>query len=137
AGTRHQPQRTRRRPARHHHDPSGDQGIGRAAGGNRGDVMTTVFSAPPVSYETAIHQLRDTAPGISLRPHAQTPEQVREAAVEFEALFLSEMMGHMFEGVDVDPLFGGGSGERMFRDMLTQEYGKVLARSGNGIGLAD
>ena len=64
-------------------------------------------------------------------------EKIREAAAEFEALFLSEMMNHMFAGVDVDPMFGGGSGEQMFRGMMIQEYGKMMSRTHNGIGLAD
>lgn len=61
---------------------------------------------------------------------------IREKAKEFEAMFLSEMVSHMFEGVETDPMFGGGHGEDMFRSMLTQEYGKKMAE-GRGIGLAD
>jgi len=63
--------------------------------------------------------------------------EIREAAKEFEALFLSEMMNHMFAGIDVDPMFGGGSGEQIFRSMMIQEYGTMMSRTHNGIGLAD
>lgn len=66
----------------------------------------------------------------------QPTDKMKAAATDFEAVFVSEMMGHMFEGVDVDPVFGGGSGERMFRSMLVQEYGKQMARS-HSIGIAD
>lgn len=62
--------------------------------------------------------------------------QVAEAAVEFEAIFLSQMLAPMFENLSTDGLFGGGSGERIYRSLLVQEYGKALARSG-GVGIAD
>jgi Rod binding domain-containing protein len=58
------------------------------------------------------------------------------AAKDFEAVFVSEMFSHMFEGVDVNPVFGGGEGEKMFRGMLIQQYGKMMAQ-GQGIGISD
>jgi len=61
--------------------------------------------------------------------------KVREAAVEFEAVFLTQMLQHMFEGIEVDGVFGGGHGEEMFRSLQLNEYGRVMARSG-GIGLS-
>lgn len=60
----------------------------------------------------------------------------KKAAQSFEAVFLTQMMEHMFEGVGKDTMFGGGSGEEMFRPMLFEEYGKLMAQRG-GIGIAD
>lgn len=65
----------------------------------------------------------------------KVPEKVKEAAQQFEAVFLGEMFSHMFEGTEVDPMFGGGQGEKMFRSMLIQEYGKEMAK-GPGIGIS-
>ncbi len=62
--------------------------------------------------------------------------KAREAAQEFEAVFLSEMLAPMFENLGEDGLFGGGSGERIYRSMLVQEYAKALSRKG-GVGIAD
>lgn len=62
--------------------------------------------------------------------------KAHQTAQDFEAQFLSQMVEHMFAGVNTSGLFGGGSGEQMFRSMLFDEFGKVLARAG-GIGLAD
>ena len=42
----------------------------------------------------------------------------------------------MFAGVKTDGPFGGGQGEKVFRSMLVQEYGKAAAKAG-GFGLAD
>lgn len=82
--------------------------------------------ATPVSAEIAMQ---------NLQARAQVPKD-KAAAKEFEAMFLSEMFNHMFEGVDVDPMFGGGSGEKMFRSLLIQEYGKKMSQ-GKSIGISD
>jgi len=64
------------------------------------------------------------------------PETAKRVGQEFEALFLSEMLGPVFESTDTDGLFGGGEGEKIFRSMMVQEYGKAIAQSG-GVGIAD
>ena len=63
-------------------------------------------------------------------------DEVRRAAQEFEAVFISQMMAPMFEGLESDELFGGGPGEDIYRSVLVEEYGKSIARAG-GIGLSD
>jgi Rod binding domain-containing protein len=63
-------------------------------------------------------------------------EKISEAAVEFEAVFISEMMKPMFEGISTEAPFGGGKGEEVFRSMLLQEYGKTMAKTGS-VGVAD
>ncbi len=63
------------------------------------------------------------------------PEPMRQVAVEFEAVFLSEMLKHA--GVNkLSESMGGGFGEEAFSSMLNDAYAKTLAESG-GIGLAD
>ncbi len=61
---------------------------------------------------------------------------VRKAAQNFEAVFLSQMFGQMFKGIGTDSVFGGGEAEDMFRPMLIDEYGKLVAKRG-GVGIAD
>lgn len=78
----------------------------------------------PASADIAMQSLKHT-----------TDLKTQQSAKDFEALFLSQMVSHMFEGVDPDPLFGGGSGEKMFRTLLTQEYGRLMAE-GNGVGIS-
>ncbi|OFX12525.1 MAG: hypothetical protein A2516_08180 [Alphaproteobacteria bacterium RIFOXYD12_FULL_60_8] len=65
-----------------------------------------------------------------------TAEEARAKAQEFESVFLSQMMAPMFAELGNDPMFGGGEGEKMFRSMMMDEYGKIISRSG-GIGVAD
>lgn len=56
-------------------------------------------------------------------------------AKDFEAVFLTEMVRPIFESVEVDPMFGGGRSEEIFRSMMLEEYGKSLSEAG-GVGLA-
>jgi len=62
--------------------------------------------------------------------------KARAAAEEFEAVFLSQMLSHMFSGIKTDKMFGGGHGEDTYRTMMVQEYGKAMVKSG-GVGIAD
>jgi Rod binding domain-containing protein len=64
------------------------------------------------------------------------PQRAREAAVKFEGMFLAQLLRPMFDTIEVDPTFGGGNAERMWRSLMVDEYGKAIARAG-GIGLAD
>jgi Rod binding domain-containing protein len=74
----------------------------------------------------------------TLQSAARGPEghPIRQAAEEFEAVFLSQMLAPIFEGLETDSLFGGGPGEKIYRSMLVQEFGKSIVRSG-GVGIAD
>ena len=60
----------------------------------------------------------------------------RKAAEEFAAFFFSQSFETIFGNMSANSLFGGGSGETVYRSLLTQEYGKIAARSG-GLGIAD
>lgn len=63
--------------------------------------------------------------------------QIEKAAQDYEAVFLSEMLNHMFKDVSFDPMNGEkSSAQDVYKSHLVQEYGKVLASQG-GIGLAD
>lgn len=60
---------------------------------------------------------------------------IDKAAEEFEAVFLAQMMEHMFADVDLSP--GTDSpGEDIYKSLLLDEYSKLISRSG-GIGVAD
>lgn len=57
-------------------------------------------------------------------------------AREFEALLLGQFAAIMFSGIGTDGPFGGGPAEDIYKTLLSEEYGKVLASAG-GIGLAE
>jgi len=61
---------------------------------------------------------------------------MRKAAEDFEAQFLAQMFQLAMKDSPVNELFGGGPGEKMFRELLTDEWAANAARSG-GVGIAD
>ena len=65
-------------------------------------------------------------------PAAQRREH---SAREFEAVFAGQLVQLLLEQVEVDPSFGGGHGEEMFRGVLAEQLGKSIADSGM-LGLA-
>lgn len=67
---------------------------------------------------------------------AKNLAQAKETAQDFEAFFMTRMMESMFEGISTDGMFGGGHAEKIYRSMLLNEYGKVMAKTGN-IGISD
>ena len=80
--------------------------------------------------------LSQTMPS-GVAPAATAPRNlaaIREAGEQFEAVFLGQMLAHMFAGVGDDPLLGGGATGRVYRSLMHEEYGKVVARSG-GLGI--
>lgn len=69
---------------------------------------------------------------------AASAEKAKKAGKDFESMFMTQMLNHMFSGLNSeDGWFGGGHAESMFRPMLLDEYGKMIANHGNGLGIAD
>ena len=56
--------------------------------------------------------------------------EAREAAQAFEAQFLSQMFQLVTDAMPVDPVFGGGQGEKMFRSMLTEQWAESASQNG-------
>jgi Rod binding domain-containing protein len=65
----------------------------------------------------------------SLAASPAVPASIKKAATDFEAVFATQMLTHMYEGMPVDPNFGGGKGEEMFRTVLLDQYGKQMAKN--------
>ncbi len=93
------------------------------------DVLSTYGQNPLLSMSQAPTSAK------SLQ-QAKNLEQAKETAQDFEAFFMTRMMESMFEGISTDGMFGGGSAEKIYRSMLFNEYGKVMAKTGN-IGISD
>ena len=72
----------------------------------------------------------------SLARTAQPLNPARQAAQDFEAVYLNTMFQQMFTGVDGEGPFGGGAGASVWRSFLTDEYARTFAKAG-GVGIAD
>jgi peptidoglycan hydrolase FlgJ len=70
------------------------------------------------------------------RPAAGGAVQARKTGLEFEEMFIAQMLQPIFDALPTDGMFGGGAGERMFRSFQVNEYAKAITRTG-GIGIAD
>jgi len=70
------------------------------------------------------------------RPTGGSDAEIRQAAKEFEAVFLAQMLKPIFDGLETDGPFGGGQAEETYRGLLVEEYGKAIAQAG-GVGIAD
>lgn len=85
--------------------------------------------------------LQSTLPALPLaRPHPPAVATARDAtlwtrAVQLEAAFLAEMLGHAGMGRLPDS-FGGGAGEDQFASFLRTAQAESMAQRG-GIGLAE
>ena len=77
-----------------------------------------------------------TAAAANLADAAKQRKALERQATEFEAVYLSEMLKPMFQGLRNDGPCGGGFGEDVGRSLQIQEFGKAIARNG-GVGLAD
>ncbi|MEG3638550.1 rod-binding protein [Magnetococcus sp. PR-3] len=75
---------------------------------------------------------------VQLSPREE--KTLRKAAANFEAMFIKQLLGSMRKTV---PDFGDGglmrksNGEKIFRDMLDQEYADVASKGNGGLGLKE
>ena len=90
------------------------------------DLAHIARSAGDAASERAAGRLTGTGDALAMR----------QAAEDFEAVFLGQMLAPMFAGLETNEYFGGGPGEDVYRSLLVEEYGKAIARSG-GVGIAD
>jgi flagellar protein FlgJ len=68
----------------------------------------------------------------------QSPERMRQAARDFEAQVLGQLLQPAFATVDMSKsAFGGGSAEGQWRPMLVDAFAASAARAGRGIGLGE
>lgn len=74
-------------------------------------------------------------PATSLASKKSSPEAIDKTAHDFESVFLSQMLTPMWQGLETDTTFGGGSAEETYRSLLISEYGKIVSKSG-GLGIA-
>ncbi len=85
--------------------------------------------------------MMDAARGMTMRGVPKLspddmPADIKKAAVEFEAVFATQMLQPMFEELSSDGVFGGGHAEDIYRSLMVQEFGNLIAKRG-GLGIAE
>jgi|GEM_PF-732259 len=108
----------------------------RDAGGAARAAERATAAVTPASFA---EQLATPRPVDDRTLGAAVPAKERAAitktASQYESMFIGQMFNEMWSTVEVDPEFGGGHGEEMFRSMMVDEYGKKAISRG-GFGLA-
>lgn len=86
-----------------------------------------------IQNQVGMNQPQATVPDMN---KVQTESQLRDAAKQFESMFMDIVMKSMRETVQDSDLLDGGEKSKFFQSMLDQEYSK-LSTDGKGLGLAD
>ncbi len=94
--------------------------------------MASTFSLPAPGLSPV-----DLMANAQAAPKIGTPTKAKakDAAQNFEAVFLNSMFNSMFTGIDGDGPFGGSGATGVWRSMLTDQYARSLAKAG-GVGIA-
>ena len=75
------------------------------------------------------------APKLKYAP-GRDPEKLKDAAQQFEAVFLQQMFKEMRNTIPDDGLIPRGNADDMYTQMQDAEAAKILAEQG-GVGLAE
>ncbi len=70
------------------------------------------------------------------QPSTAFERKAWETAETFEAVFLAQILKSMSLDIKSDGPFGGGQGEEVFQDLLSEQIANQIAANG-GIGLSD
>ncbi len=89
--------------------------------------MTVTGASNGYAYPLNASQVR--------KPVDRTSE-LYKACVDFEALFVKQMLDVMRKTVQKDGLLNGGASEEIFQDMLYDEYARKMAETAQ-FGLSD
>ncbi|OFX01503.1 MAG: hypothetical protein A3E78_06830 [Alphaproteobacteria bacterium RIFCSPHIGHO2_12_FULL_63_12] len=69
-------------------------------------------------------------------PQAGEQKKIADAAMDFEAVFIAQMLAPLFSSVETPAIAGGGKAEEFFKSLLQESYAKAMAERG-GFGIAD
>ena len=81
----------------------------------------------PASFDTAMTALKTPAQNMDNIKN-KNPDELKKVADDFEAMFISQMLAPMFDGLETGGMFGGGKGEEIYRSMMIQEYGREIVK---------
>lgn len=88
------------------------------------------------SFSSSVSGLLGVAVGKKATGGHVVDAPLRQAAADFESLFINQMFQAMRRSVPQSKLFGGSSGETLFREMLDAQWASNLANAG-GLGIGE
>ena len=79
----------------------------------------------------------DSSVATSLRgANSGEDQKLRDATIDFETLFIKQMLNSMRKTVSKSGLLDGGQAQEIFEDMLYDEYASKMAKTA-GLGISD
>ena len=97
----------------------------------RANQQTAPQPGGPTDFEARIRAAQEAG------PQTQKEKDLMKASQDFESFFLYMLLKEMRKTVQETPLFHGGRGEEIFRDMMDEEMAKKMADTpGPGLGIA-
>lgn len=94
---------------------------------------TQQFMALKKADTSAISSLKRKSDVGSLKGKVDGEDELREAAKQFEAVFMSQLLKQMRSTVNKEEMFHGGAGEDIFTEMLDEEFAQKMSVRGTGI----
>ncbi len=89
------------------------------------------MTTPPISAVSPLDLA--TLPNVQNAPSGVAA--AKETAVAFEAVFLTQIVNLMMDGISGDHAFGGGHAEDMWRSVLSEHIADAFAERG-GLNIA-
>lgn len=79
----------------------------------------------------------DAATSLAMQsmPPQRDMRRIDEAAKDFEAVFIAQMLEPLFSSVKTPEIVGGGKSEDFFKSLMQESYAKAMAERG-GFGIA-
>lgn len=97
--------------------------------------MNAALAMPAQRPQTPLTQPPATVGVPHARGGAPSRDEAMRVGRQFEQMFLSQMLGPVFDTIRTDGPFGGGHGEQMMRSFQIDAYAQSIVARG-GIGLA-
>ena len=89
----------------------------------------------PITLSTPYADTASQSALVSSSGSTNNGQNIDAVSKDFEAVFLTQMMGSMFSGEEFTNFFGGGATGDIYKGFMLNEYGKMMSQVG-GIGLA-
>ncbi|WNY63199.1 rod-binding protein [Borreliella carolinensis] len=96
--------------------------------------LQNIINSQNLKFKNQINNLKNP---VEIKKSFQKNEELRKASLEFEAMFIKQMLESMKKTLNKDQnLLNGGQVEEIFEDMLCEQRAKQIAQA-QSFGLAD
>ncbi|WPM05577.1 rod-binding protein [Borreliella sinica] len=96
--------------------------------------METKINLQNIKFKNQINNFKNP---VEVKKSLQKTEELRQASLEFEAIFIKQMLDSMKKTLNKNQnLLNGGQVEEIFEDMLCEQRAKQMAQS-QSFGIAN